>query len=157
MLVDARAFDYEPEVAFDYFGMCARLLKTNKVLFFSSPYLEPLLNTWSLGLGLEHPEAAQTHESFISNLLTIVRNDLSHVCDLEQPGLVMTEVAKVVSEAFTDIHVNEVAVWKYMLDNGGQMINKLMECILNAPSRDIVDHMIATLIVFCCNMPASYK
>jgi len=77
VLVDQRAYDYEPEVAYDYFGMCTRLLKTNKVLFFSSPYLEALLNTWMLGIGIEHPEAAQTHESFISNLLSTVRNDLS--------------------------------------------------------------------------------
>jgi hypothetical protein len=72
-LVDQRSYDYEPEVAYDYFGMCARLLKTNKVLFFSSPYLEGLLNTWGLGIGTEHPEASQTHEIFISHLLSTVR------------------------------------------------------------------------------------
>jgi hypothetical protein len=83
VLVDQKAFEYEPEVSFDYFGMCGRLLKTNKVLFFSTPYLEALLNTWANGIGLEHPEASQTHESFISSLLSIVRTDLSQVADLE--------------------------------------------------------------------------
>jgi hypothetical protein len=53
--------------------------------------------------------------------------------------------------------VNEVAVWKYMLEKGGHMINKLMESILSAPPRDIVDHMIATMVVFCHNMPTNYK
>lgn len=83
VLVDQKAFEYEPEVSFDYFGMCGRLLKTNKVLFFSTPYLEALLNTWANGIGLEHPEASQTHESFISSLLSIVRTDLTQVADLE--------------------------------------------------------------------------
>ena len=58
MLIDQRAFDYEPEVAYDYFGMCTRVLKANKMMFFSSPYLEDLLNTWAIGIGIEHPEAA---------------------------------------------------------------------------------------------------
>ena len=53
--------------------------------------------------------------------------------------------------------MNEVAVWKYMLEKGGHMINKLMESILSAPPRDIVDHMIATMVVFCHNMPTTYK
>ena len=69
----------------------------------------------------------------------------------------MEEVAKVVRDAFPQIHVNEVAVWKYMLDKSGHMINKLMESILSAPSVDIVDHMIATMVVFCHNLPANYK
>lgn len=69
----------------------------------------------------------------------------------------MEDVAKVVKENFPQFHVNEVAVWKYMLEKGGQMINKLMESILSAPPRDIVDHMIATMVVFCHNMPANYK
>ena len=129
VLVDSRAFDYEPEVAFDYFGMCARLLKTNKALFFSCPYLEALLNTWALGIGIEHPEAAQTHESFVSNLLNIVRADLSEVADLEQ-NLQWDQVAQVVRDTFPQIHVNEVAVWKYMLEKGGLIIEKLMDCIL---------------------------
>ena len=69
----------------------------------------------------------------------------------------MEDVAKVVKENFPQINVNEVAVWKYMLEKGGHMINKLMESILSAPPRDIVDHMIATMVVFCHNMPANYK
>jgi hypothetical protein len=69
----------------------------------------------------------------------------------------MEDVAKVVKENFAQIHVNEVAVWKYMLEKGGHMINKLMESILSAPPRDIVDHMIATMVVFCHIMPANYK
>ena len=66
-------------------------------------------------------------------------------------------MAKVVSDTFPQIHVNEVAVWKYMLDKGGLMISKLMESVLSAPSRDIVDHMIATIVVFSHNMPDNYK
>jgi hypothetical protein len=69
----------------------------------------------------------------------------------------MEDVAKVVKETFPQIHVSEVAVWKYMLEKGGHMIDKLMESILSAPPRDIVDHMIATMVVFCHNMPANYK
>lgn len=69
----------------------------------------------------------------------------------------MEDVAIVVRDSFPQIHVNEVAVWKYMLEKGSHMINKLMEAILSAPSRDIVDHMIASMVAFCHNMPASYK
>ena len=69
----------------------------------------------------------------------------------------MEDVAKVVKETFPQIHVNEVAVWKYMLEKGRHMINKLMESILSAPSKDIVDHMIATMVVFCHNIPGNYK
>jgi hypothetical protein len=69
----------------------------------------------------------------------------------------MEDIAIVVRESFPHIHVNEVAVWKYMLDKGGHIINKLMESILSAPSRDIVDHMIASIVVFCHNMPSTYK
>jgi len=58
ILVDQQAFLDEPLIAFDFFGLCARLIKTNKMIFFSSPYLEALLNTWSTGIGIDHPEAA---------------------------------------------------------------------------------------------------
>ena len=85
-----------------------------------------------------------------------MRNDLSEVADLEQ-NLSLENVAQVVRDAFPQIHVNEVAVWKYMLEKGGHMINKLMECILLGPPRDIVDHMIATMVVFCHHMPSNYK
>ena len=67
------------------------------------------------------------------------------------------DLAKVVSEQYPAIHVNEVAVWKFMIDKGGEFVSRLMEAIINAPPKDIVEHMIATLVVICHNLPGNYK
>lgn len=118
VLTDFNEFEYNPEVAFDFFGLCTRLVKYSKRLFFNSPYLESLLNTWVIAIGTEHPETIKTHKAFFTSLLTIVVEDLSKVAPLDQEGLNFDEVAKVIHEAYPDIHVNEVATWRYILDKG---------------------------------------
>jgi hypothetical protein len=83
VLIEFKDFEYNPEVAFDFFGLCSRLIKYNKMVFFNSPYLEPLLNIWIIGIGIEHTEALDTHHAFISNLLHNIKSDLSKVADLD--------------------------------------------------------------------------
>jgi len=63
----------------------------------------------------------------------------------------------VIRDTYPQIHVNEVAVWKYMLEKGNPIVNRLMDFIINVPRGDSIDHMIATMVVFCHHMPALYK
>ena len=54
-----------------------RLLKTNKKILFSSPYLiDGIMKTWQLGIGIEHREAIKTHSGFFLNLLPVLKEDI---------------------------------------------------------------------------------
>ena len=155
MLIDFRGFENNPEVAFDFFGLCIRAMKTNKRVFFSCPYIENLLNTWYIGIGNEHRDAIKTHTGFITTLFSILKADLtqiSHIDNLTQ----IQELAKIV-EAFPDVHPNEIAVWKFLLEQGQVIIDKELEVVLNAPSRDLVDFFVDVLVAFSFNMPSQCK
>jgi len=73
VLVDQAAFQANPEVCFDFFGFCCRLLRSEhpsgRRIFFSSPQLEGILAMWIKGIGVEHRDAIKTHTEFIHHLL----------------------------------------------------------------------------------------
>ena len=118
VLTDFREFEYCPEVAFDFFGLCTRLIKYNKKIFFSSPYLEGLLNTWVIGIGTEHPDAVKTHKAFFTGLISTLSEDLSQVVQLDQDNINYDELTKFIAENYPNIHTNEVATWRFILEKG---------------------------------------
>jgi len=77
-----QAFSELPDISADFFGLCQRLIRSSsqtqitKQLFFSSPYLEQIVNMWILGIGLEHREALKTHQGFFSDLVKLLQSDL---------------------------------------------------------------------------------
>jgi hypothetical protein len=110
-----------------------------------------------IGIGIEHPEAVKTHKSFFTNLLSILQTDLSSVAPLEQENLNLDEVSKVIKESYPNIYVNEVATWRYLLEKGPHIVNKLIEFILSAPSGDAVDCTIDILVAITKFIPLKYK
>jgi len=82
VLTDFRDYEDNPDVAFDFFGLCCRLIKVNKTLFFKSPSLEGILNMWVIGIGIDNQDAIKTHQSFFCQLLNTINNDLSKVAPL---------------------------------------------------------------------------
>jgi hypothetical protein len=51
VLTELQDFDDNPDVAFDFFGLCKSLIRLSKKIFFDYPYLEELMNTWIIGIG----------------------------------------------------------------------------------------------------------
>jgi hypothetical protein len=107
-----------PDVSADFFGICMRMLRNKdspvtKKIFFECPNLEAILQCWFLGLGLEHPEAIKTHQSFFNELLKTLRSDLKQagpidtIQDLE-------ETAKRIKE-FVGVYESEVKLWSALL------------------------------------------
>lgn len=98
VLTDFRDFEDNPEVAFDFFGLCSRLIKVNKPLFFKSPSLEGILKMWIIGIGIDHQDAIKTHQSFFSLLLNTLNTDLSKVAPImnSEEVVKLEELAKVI-------------------------------------------------------------
>ena len=69
VLTDFRAFEFNPDVTYDFFGLCHRALKANKRIFFGCPYIEGILGAWYTGIGIEHKDAIKTHTQFILSLI----------------------------------------------------------------------------------------
>jgi hypothetical protein len=110
-----------------------------------------------IGIGTEHPDTVVTHKAIFANILTVLHTDLSSVAPLEQENLNFDDVSKVIKDSFPDICVNEVATWRYLLENGQHIVNKLIEFMLSAPSNDVVDYIIDILVVICKYIPSNYK
>ena len=76
------------------------------------------MNTWVIGIGTEHPDAVKTHKAFFTGLISALSEDLSQVVPLDQDNLNFDELAKFIGDSFPNIHTNEVATWKFILDKG---------------------------------------
>ena len=111
---------------------------------------------WIRGIGVDHRDAIQTHTSFFQVLITELKSSLSQGGQLETPQQ-LDEADKVLREAFPDVHPNQIVVWKYFLQQGQIIVDRTMDVILGAPSRDIVDYYTDILTYICLNMPAAYK
>ena len=78
-----------PDIAFDFFGMCMRFLRLSqetKSLFFSSSHLDQVLKVWICGIGLEHRDAIKTHTEFMIALINILKKELKEVLEGSQPA-----------------------------------------------------------------------
>lgn len=83
--------------------------------------------------------------------------DLSSVAPLNQDNLNFDEVAKFVIERYPNIHVNEVASWRYILEKGQLIVGKLIDFILSAPPENAVEYTVDILVCICRSIPAKYK
>lgn len=114
VLVDQNAFQNEPDVCLDFFGLCLRVLKHNKKIFFSAPNIDGILNMWALGVGIEHPEAIRTHKHFFLQLLEKIKDDLKQAGSIDTPEQI-EETSRIISERFPTVHPNEAIVWSFLL------------------------------------------
>lgn len=157
VLTDFRGYEYNPEVAFDFFGLTLRTVKNSKRLFYGSPYIKEILNCWYLGIGIEHREAIQTHASFMTILISNLKNDLSQIGHVDTIGQISEGEFVKILEAFPDIHANELLVWKILIEQGQQIIDRVLEIVLQAPSRDATDYLVDILVSFSMNMPSASR
>lgn len=152
VLVDAAAFQANPEVVYDFFGFCCRLLRSEhpagRRIFFSSPQLEGILAMWIRGIGVDHRDAIKMHTEFIQHLLMGIRSRISQGGPIETMQQ-LDEAEKVIRQALPDVHPNEVVVWRYLLQQGQFIVDATMKIILEAPSRDIVDYYTDILVYIC--------
>ena len=75
--------------------------------------------------------------------------DLSQVVPLDQDNLNLDELAKFVIESYPNIHSNEVATWRFILEKGQHIVGRLIEFLLSAPPGDVVDYTIDILVSNC--------
>lgn len=86
-----QAFLEHPDISSDFFGLCLRLLRHSsmtqitKQLFFSSPYLEQIINMWILGIGLEQKDALSTHIGFFRELVKLLKSELKQAGSIDTP------------------------------------------------------------------------
>lgn len=83
--------------------------------------------------------------------------DLSQVAPLDQDNLNFDEVAKFILERYPNIHTNEVATWRYILEKGQHIVGKLIEFVLSAPPGNVVENTVDILVAICTYVPAKYK
>jgi len=48
-------------------------------------------------------------------------------------------------------------MWKVLLEQGQTIVERVMGVIMEAPSKDVVDFYVDTLVDICHEMPAQYK
>ncbi|CDW74356.1 arm repeat-containing protein [Stylonychia lemnae] len=147
LLINLTQFEQYPDIAFDYFGMCLRYLKLNKQIIFRSTHLDSLISIWISGIGIEHKDAIETHTEFIIVLLQTLHKDLTQVADLNNQQEILN----------AGIDPNEIIIWNYFLQNGISVVDKYINVILSAPSKQIINKFVDVVVEFCLRFPVEYK
>jgi hypothetical protein len=123
VLTVSQSFSDFPDISADFFGLCQRLIRPSsqtqitKQLFFSSPYLEQILNMWIIGIGLDHRDALKTHQGFFSDLVKLLQTDLKQAGNIETPQELEVTRERV-RESFPHIFDTEVIMWRVLLEQG---------------------------------------
>lgn len=62
-----------------------------------------------------------------------------------------------IREHHPDIFDSEVILWKFLLEQGQNIVDRLMGVVLDAPGRSVVEYYVDTLVDLCTIMPAAYR
>lgn len=111
---------------------------------------------WILGIGLEQREALKTHQGFFGDLVKLIKSELKQAGNIETPQELEVTRERI-RESFPLVFDTEVLLWRVLLEQGHTIVERLMAVILDAPSRDVADFYVDTLVDICNEMPAAYK
>ena len=67
----------------DFFEVSRKFLQLRKEQFFNSTQIEPLVNVTLSSLGLQHEDAAMSHQKLLSELLETLRYDFTRPLKLQ--------------------------------------------------------------------------
>jgi hypothetical protein len=138
-----------PTVVEDIFSIWKRCLKVNKSLVFQSKQLEEFLLVMTRCIGLEHPEAANSHLDFIFELFNMLKHDVRDQLNLDRVSLI--ELMLMNPESVSNIQMNqqEIKIIQFFLNHGKDILNQYIKILLETPSSRVVDYFIDTIVELC--------